>query len=168
MCLQQARKSPWCHQARAPKVTLPQHSPGTAIPSKSWSISTSQSQRGQLQRASCSPITSNITQPPCFMAFGSGGKVPAFFYSSFSSEEPRGLRGARIFTARLVRAARTCSPGLTSPTHCLAFQSAINSLYIAIKCDKWAPKSYFGREEAPSGNAQCWLSTTHCTPGSPH
>lgn len=81
------------------------------------------------------------------------------------------LRGARIFTAWLVRAARTCSPGLTSPTRCLVFQSAINSLYIAIKCDKWAAKSYFGREEAPSGSAavlaqhdplHTWLSPITC------
>lgn len=45
------------------------------------------------------------------------------------------------------------SPGLTSPTRRLAFQSAINPLNIAIKCDKWAAKCYFGREEAPSGSA---------------
>lgn len=45
--------------------------------------------KGELQRASRSPITSNITHPPCFMAFGSGGKVPASFYGSSLSEEPR-------------------------------------------------------------------------------
>lgn len=151
-CLQKARKSPWCYQARAPKVTLPQCSPGIPIPSKPWSISTLQSQRGQLQRASCSPISSNITQLPCFMAFGSGGKMPAFFFGQLLLRGER-LRGPRIFVAQLMRAARTCSPGLTSPTRCLVFQSAINSLYIAIKCDKWAAKSYFGREEAPSGSA---------------
>lgn len=68
------------------------------------------------------PITSNVTHPLCFTAFGLGGEVPAFFYGSSFSEEPgEGLRGAGIFTAWLARVARTWLtwPDLAHPLPCL-------------------------------------------------
>lgn len=86
------------------------------------------------------------------------------------SSHGAGLKGAGIFAARWMRACQDLhAKRWTWPTICLVFQSVIDSLNIAVKCDKWALKCYFGGEEAPSMSAAALAQHDPlCTPGSPH